>query len=111
MTVGGIWVFVFGCAGGFVAEYVGVWNLRKEEPHLWPAYFKRFRYYAISAVMVLMGGGLAVIYGMNPMPATLALNIGASAPCRLVPGLDNSLIRVSLPNRSLDDYPVIPLLT
>ncbi len=80
MTVGGIWVFVFGCAGGFVAEYVGVWNLRKEEPHLWPAYFKRFRYYAISAVMVLMGGGLAVIYGMNPMPAILALNIGASAP-------------------------------
>ena len=79
MNVEGGWpIFAVGCVGGLLAEFAGIWALRKEP--VWPAYFSRARYWVISAIMVLLGGGLAVIYGMRQMPVFLALNIGASAP-------------------------------
>ncbi len=81
MLIQGAWtIFAVGCLGGLVAEFASIWALRKEDPRVWPAYFKRVRYYVLSGIMVLIGGGLAVAYGIEQMSVFLALNIGASAP-------------------------------
>ena len=80
MTVNGIWVFVAGCGGGLLAEFAGIWALRKEDPKSWPAHYGQLVYWAISVGMILVGGFLAIIYGVHDMPVLLALNIGASAP-------------------------------
>jgi hypothetical protein len=82
MNIDGFWpIFLWGSAGGLLAEFLGIWSLRKEDN--WPKYFRRLRYYLISLMMSLIGGGMAVIYGMHEMPGLLALNIGASAPLML----------------------------
>ncbi len=79
MNVQGGWpIFAVGCVGGLLAEFAGIWALRKEA--VWPAYLRLARYWVISGIMVLLCGGLAVVYGMSQMPIFLALNIGASAP-------------------------------
>lgn len=80
MTVSGVWVFLAGCGGGVLAEFISLWNLRKEDPVGWPKYYRRLRYWVISLGMILVGGGLTVVYGVDDMPLLLALNVGASAP-------------------------------
>src|SRR5258708_17477510 len=80
MSINGVWVFVAGCGGGLLAEFAGIWALRKEDPASWPAYLRRVRYWIISVVMIVIGGLLSVMYGVHDMPVILALNIGASAP-------------------------------
>ncbi|WP_037604896.1 hypothetical protein [Streptacidiphilus rugosus] len=79
MTVSGfLAIFGIGCGGGAVAELSRWWGLR-ESPSL-PAYATSPRYWAITAVMVGVGGFLAVLYGTGSQNAILVLNIGVSAP-------------------------------
>lgn len=79
MTVEGFWtIFGIGCIGGCLAEFASIYKLRTEAS--FPEHYRRFRYYIISAVMILVGGGLTVIYGIQQMPVIMALNLGASAP-------------------------------
>lgn len=71
----------FGCGvfGGALAELLGWFRLRQQAP---PDFVKSPFYWLVTALMVLAGGGLVVIYvtsGFEIKPV-LAVNIGASAP-------------------------------
>ena len=74
--------FLLGVAGGFVAEFLGLFKLRHAAPEQWPKYLKTPIYWMISIVMMLVGGGLVILYIVSDASVTpvLALNIGASAP-------------------------------
>ena len=74
--------FLLGVAGGFVAEFLGLFKLRREAPERWPKYLKTPIYWIISIVMMVVGGGLVILYISSDAAVTpvLALNIGASAP-------------------------------
>jgi hypothetical protein len=81
VPIDGRWtIFAVGCMGGVLTEFASIWVLRKEDPRVWPAYLKRARYYVLSAIMVVLGGALAVAYDIPHMNVFLALNIGGSAP-------------------------------
>lgn len=72
--------FTYGLFGGLLAEVLGLFKLRRESSeHAW---LRSPFYWAVTALMVLAGGGLVVVYlkssfDLNPW---LALNVGASAP-------------------------------
>jgi len=71
-------VFGVGSLGGVLAEVLK-WYQLKEQPNP-PAYFKSGMYWAITVIMALAGGLLAVIQQVDPKQLLLALNIGISAP-------------------------------
>jgi hypothetical protein len=71
-------VFLFGIIGGALAEVLKWWQLR-ETPNP-PAYLKSVFYWVITAIMVLVGGVLAVAYNVEASKPLLAINIGVSAP-------------------------------
>lgn len=71
-------VFLLGCVGGGINEFLHWWNLRTEPE--FPIYARRPTYWIITAIMVVIGGGLAFLYlGASP-DTLLALHIGLSAP-------------------------------
>ena len=80
VTVQGVWaVFGVGCSGGVLAELARWYSLR--EAVRWPDYSRRARYWVVTALMMMAGGGLAVLYGVTqPQSAVLIANVGASAP-------------------------------
>ena len=71
-------VFLLGSVGGCINEFMHWWNL-KSDP-VFPEYARRAKYWIITAIMVLIGGGLAVLYLGASVDALLALHIGLSAP-------------------------------
>lgn len=71
-------VFFLGCAGGSINEFLHWWNLRVEPE--FPEYARRTKYWLITAIMVLIGGGLSVLYLGARVDALLAMHIGLSAP-------------------------------
>jgi len=74
------WQGVFGCAcfGGALGELLKWYQLRESEN--FPQYARNFIYWAITAMMILAGGGLALLYGTEKKSALLVMNIGLSAP-------------------------------
>ena len=70
-------VFVVGCLGGAAAEAVKWIPLRESQL---PDYFRMAHYWIITLVVIVLGGGLATIYGVGSVNAVLAVNIGASFP-------------------------------
>jgi hypothetical protein len=79
MDVSGFWpIFGIACAGGVVIEFYKWWQLR--ESLNFPEYARSVAYWALTIGMILLGGGLAVLYGTDSKPALLVLNIGISAP-------------------------------
>lgn len=72
-------IFFAGLFGGFLVEVLHWFKIRHEDiPH----YAKKWIYWVITALMIICGGVLAIIYaecstGLNII---VAMNIGASAP-------------------------------
>jgi hypothetical protein len=71
-------VFLFGIIGGALAEVLKWWQL-KESPTP-PAYLKSVYYWVITGIMALVGGVLALAYGVDASKPVLAINVGVSAP-------------------------------
>jgi hypothetical protein len=79
LEISGFWfVFAAGIFGGFVAEAVRWYKVRESENY--PTYLKSPLYWVATLIMIIVGGFLASIYGVNQVNALLAINIGASAP-------------------------------
>jgi hypothetical protein len=79
LEVSGIWqVFALGLIGGSAAELVRWYKIR-DSPNK-PDYLKSAFYWMVTVMMILLGGGLAVVYGTENVNALLGINIGASAP-------------------------------
>lgn len=79
MELSGFWP-VFGCAafGGFLLELLKWWELRESPAR--PTYAGSPFYWGITIAMILVSGGLGVLYGTSPRNAIMVLNIGISAP-------------------------------
>jgi hypothetical protein len=71
-------VFFGGLVGGFAGEFFKWYQLR-ESPNM-PEYAKKPLYWMITFVMVLFGGLLALLQGVEASKPWIALNIGVSAP-------------------------------
>jgi hypothetical protein len=74
--------FLYGVLGGFLAELFGLWKLRHElKPNL-PPYLRSPFYWLMTILMILSGGGIALMYVKSGVvrPPILAVNVGASAP-------------------------------
>lgn len=71
-------VFWWGVAGGLAGEFFKWYQLR-ESPNL-PEYARKPMYWMITFIMVLFGGLLALLQGVEASKPWIALNIGVSAP-------------------------------
>ena len=86
MTISGLLpIFLVGCFGGAAGELLKWYQLR-ESPNL-PDYAHRPIYWVITAAVIVAGGVLAVLYGVDAKNAILVFNVGLSAP-RLYPFTD-----------------------
>jgi hypothetical protein len=74
--------FLYGIFGGFLAELLGLFKLRHETSDSFPAWLRSPFYWIVTALMILSGGGLVVVYQHSAITLSpiLAVNIGASAP-------------------------------
>ena len=79
MTISGLLpIFLVGCFGGAAGELLKWYQLR-ESPNL-PDYAHRPIYWVITAAVIVAGGVLAVLYGVDAKNAILVFNVGLSAP-------------------------------
>ena len=77
--------FLYGLSGGFLAELLGLFQLRHQAPDNLPKYLKTIFYWSVTIAMMCAGGGIVVAYlksGASLSPL-LTINIGASAPLTL----------------------------
>ena len=74
--------FIFGCLGGIIVQFLGIWKLRTKNTKEWPIYYKTCSFWTIVLVMSLIGGGFAILQldNLNIANKLLALQIGATAP-------------------------------
>jgi H+/Cl- antiporter ClcA len=79
MNISGFWkTFLIGCFGGVMGEALN-WYLRRESPRI-AKYLKSARYWITTIIMILVGGLLAVLYGVEEKSAILVAHIGLTAP-------------------------------
>nr|WP_321498259.1 hypothetical protein [uncultured Methanolobus sp.] len=79
-------VFIAGFIGGGLAEFLRWYRLR--ESLNFPQYTKSGIYWGLTIGMMVLGGAIACLYGVDAKDAILVIHIGASAPIilsRLVP--------------------------
>jgi hypothetical protein len=74
-------VFALGALGGSLVELLRWWKLR-EAPE-YPVYAKKPGYWTITALMIVAGGVMATLYGLDTRNAAALVNIGASTPAIL----------------------------
>lgn len=75
-------LFLYGIAGGALAELLGLFKLRHQARKDLPIWLKSPFYWIVTLLMILAGGFIVIIYikagiVLNPL---IAVNIGASAP-------------------------------
>ncbi len=70
--------FLFGILGGVLAEVLKWWQLKESITP--PQYLKSTFYWVITVIMALVGGALALAYGVDASKPVLAINVGVSAP-------------------------------
>jgi hypothetical protein len=73
---------LWGIAGGVLAQFIELWKFRENAPEELPKFLKSFFYWAMTIIMVLIGGFLVYIYNItgSNLSTMLAINIGATAP-------------------------------
>lgn len=72
-------VFIVGVIGGGVLELLHWWTLRRRNPRF-PKYARSFFYWAVTLLMVLAGGTVAVFYFGDGAEAIVAFHVGLSTP-------------------------------
>ncbi len=77
---GGWMIYLFGCVGGVAVELLRWWKLR--ESLEFPVFVRKPTYWILTILMILLGGVVAIAYGMEKSTAILSMNLGASAPAR-----------------------------
>lgn len=103
MVIAGILpTFIVGIIGGAMGEALN-WYVRRESPRL-PQYLKGVRYWITTIVMIIVGGILAVLYGIEEKSAILVANVGLTAPL-IIKAL--AQIPPQATNRALDSEPSI----
>lgn len=79
MIISGFWqIFLIGCFGGIMGEAIN-WYLRRDSPRI-AKYLKGARYWVTTIVMIVIGGFLATLYGVEDKSAVLVAHIGLTAP-------------------------------
>lgn len=79
MLISGFWsIFVVGSFGGIAGEILHWYSIRTSDA--FPEYGKHARYWVATALMILSGGLLSVLYGVEPKSAILVVQIGLTAP-------------------------------
>jgi hypothetical protein len=80
--------FWWGVFGGASVEAIQLYTLRQLPKDRRPQWLKSPFYWAITAIMVVAGGGLVMLYIASGMTikALVAFNIGVSAPLILKEG-------------------------
>lgn len=79
MIITGFWsTFLIGCFGGAMGEALN-WYLRRDSPRI-ANYLKGTRYWITTVVMILVGGILTTLYGVEEKSAILVAHIGLTAP-------------------------------
>jgi hypothetical protein len=91
-------VFLLGIVGGALAELLK-WYQMRESPNL-PVYARSPLYWIITVLMMLAGGVLALVQGVDAANPLLALNVGISAPLIL-----KGLAAAKPPEPSRTTYP------
>jgi len=71
-------IFLWGVLGSVAIDVIAVVKIYEAQEITFPARYSRVWYYVIRLMLALIGGGLAVAYGIDK--AILAVNVGASAP-------------------------------
>lgn len=71
-------IFLVGCCGGALGELLHWWSLRTAPE--WPEYARSVKYWALTAAMILAGGGLCSISFPSKAPILGVLQIGLSTP-------------------------------
>lgn len=71
-------IFLVGLAGGVVLELVHWYNIRRDAQM--PVYAKSPLYWGVTALMALVGGGLAVLYFGSQADAIVTFHVGLTTP-------------------------------
>ena len=74
--------FLYGMFGGFLAELLGLFKLRRQTLASLPEWLKSPFYWLVTGMMIFAGGVLVAVYLKSKIPLNplLAVNVGASAP-------------------------------
>jgi hypothetical protein len=77
-------IFLAAAAGGCLGEFLTLYDESRGDPAKQKQRIRR--YWMMSALMALLGGGLAVAYGFKEIHILAAANIGASTPVLIKSG-------------------------
>jgi hypothetical protein len=78
MLTSALQVFLCGPAGGAVLELLHWYNIRRDSQ--FPAYARNPVYWTVTALMAVVGGGLAWLYFGSQADAIVTFHVGLSTP-------------------------------
>lgn len=72
----------WGLFGGFIVDGIEFWRLVRSHQGVWPAQYSKPGFFAAEAVRLVVGAGLAIVFGETGQitGALGAVAIGAAAP-------------------------------
>jgi len=72
----------WGFFGGFIAEGLPLWRMVEKNRGVWPPHYRSPGFFAAKAIRLLIGAGLAVLFGESGQVsgAIGAVAVGAAAP-------------------------------